>query len=76
MITFHKHHFIESVTRPGVIFCTCGKIKKLPCQHEWEEVEEIYNSPTRDTSGAIVSFSSKNIRLSCKNCGDTKFIHM
>lgn len=66
---FHDHKFQEAETRPGVIFCECGKTKKLRCQHKFEKEETIYSGTVRDSTGKIMSYNSKIIVLKCIHCG-------
>ena len=57
---FHKHLFKERGTS---IWCECGKVKHIPCSHDWEEktrisVESILTKAEQTVSNQV-----------CKKCG-------
>ena len=64
---FHKHNFKES-TNKRILYCECGKIKEIPCNHKWEV-----------KSTQQVEIMRTNIHIQeiwvCENCGEIKSIN-
>ena len=67
-ICFHKYEESE-----GVIFCDkCGKIKKLPCNHIWENIDTTYVGTKRNDEGKRIGWSRRFQHLGCTKCGNIK----
>lgn len=62
---FHKHDFQKEGNN---IWCKCGKIKRLPCDHDWL---------IHSQSCVIGIFRNRQTQqtLKCKKCGDWKSVN-
>ncbi len=63
---FHKHKFKKE---KNTLWCECGGIKKLPCDHLWEIHAET-NIITYDSKLQILQI------LKCTNCGDLREVNL
>jgi len=66
---FHKHVFKESTTKPGILFCECGKLK---CLHDYKEKGVMYQGSIFNHRGERVGFDSKIYTYECSICKDIK----
>lgn len=69
MPLFHKHVFKESTTKPGMLFCECGKIK---CLHDFVLKEELYSNSKWGPNGDRVNFTGKSFVYECSICKKLK----
>lgn len=62
---FHKHNFKKEGNN---IWCECGKIKRLECDHDWDiHSEKKINSLGNEQILQI---------LVCKKCGELKSVNI
>jgi hypothetical protein len=69
MSLFHIHLFKESVNKPGMLFCHCGKTK---CLHNFETMDTFYRDSKWDLNGERISFSGKVYIYECSVCKKVK----
>lgn len=66
---FHTHKFVQDVNNPNTLFCECGQIKQIKCQHKWNThaKQDITNASGR--SQTVETWI-------CEKCGINKYVNI
>ena len=65
---FHKHQFQKDGNN---LWCTCGKLKELNCNHNWK----VHSSVEITNQNITKGFQTQQI-LVCNDCGILKSVNI